>query len=176
MVTVNVEQKPTADAGADQTILAGDRVQLKGAVGGGNNVQYSWSPATYLDDPTKLNPSATPLKDIRYTLTATSANGCFIVSDEVNINIVVHVLIPNTFTPNGDGVNDTWDIVNLDSFTGSELKIYTRYGTLIYIGSGYAKPWDGTYKGKPLPFGTYYYVLDLKNGSQKITGWVTIVQ
>jgi len=86
------------------------------------------------------------------------------------------VIIFNTFTPNGDGVNDTWDIPALAAYPDCTLNIFNRYGTLVYNSIGYAKAWDGNYNGKPLPVGTYYYVLDLKNGKKPMSGPVTILR
>jgi gliding motility-associated-like protein len=102
------------------------------------------------------------------------------VSNAVTVSIspadVCTIIIPNTFTPNGDGINDRWDITALVSYPYCSVNIYTRYGTLIYSSIGYPKPWDGTYNGKPLPVGTYYYLIDPKNGMKKLAGFVTILR
>jgi gliding motility-associated-like protein len=84
--------------------------------------------------------------------------------------------IPNTFTPNGDGVNDLWDITALQAYPGCTISIYNRGGSLVYNSINYPKPWDGTYNGKSLPVGTYYYVIDLKNGKKPLAGPVTIIR
>lgn len=84
-------------------------------------------------------------------------------------------IIPNTFTPNGDGINDTWDIKNLSYYVDCSVNIFTRWGQKIYSSVGYAIPWDGTYKGALLPTGTYYYVIDLKNGMTPLSGFVAII-
>ena len=86
------------------------------------------------------------------------------------------VEIPNTFTPNGDGVNDLWDITALQAYPGCTISIYNRGGLLVYNSINYPKPWDGTYNGKSLPVGTYYFVIDLKNGKKPLTGPVTIIK
>jgi gliding motility-associated-like protein len=174
-VTVNVIQKPTADAGSDQKILKGQTARLNGAVTG-NNVQYHWSPASYLDNPNSLNPVATPPEDITYTLTATSANGCFIVSDDVFIKVFPQVIVPNTFTPNADGINDTWDIPALSAYPNSVVLVFNRYGISVFKSIGYLKTWTGEYNGKQVPSGTYYYTIDLKDGSKIISGWVAVIR
>jgi gliding motility-associated-like protein len=86
------------------------------------------------------------------------------------------VEIPNTFTPNGDGINDLWDITALQAYPGCTISIFNRSGTLIYNSVNYPKPWDGTYNGQKLPVGTYYYVIDLKNGKKPLAGSVTIIR
>lgn len=107
-------------------------------------------------------------------------NGCIpsVISNQLLVNIVPSpvVSVPNTFTPNGDGVNDNWDIPDLRVYPNCLVTIFTRYGVLIYQSKGYSKAWDGTYKGSQLPMSTYYYVIDLGNKSSKLGGYITIVR
>lgn len=86
------------------------------------------------------------------------------------------LIIPNTFTPNGDGVNDTWDIKYLNSYPLCTVQIFTRWGQSVYSSIGYGAPWDGTYRGAALPSGTYYYVINLKNNTQLLSGFVAIIR
>ena len=86
------------------------------------------------------------------------------------------IVIPNTFTPNGDGVNDLWDIPILTNYPNSLISIFNRYGNLVYQSIGYSKPWDGTSKGKALPAGTYYYIVDTRTNKPLMAGWVTILR
>ena len=87
-----------------------------------------------------------------------------------------NLIIPNTFTPNGDGINDTWEIKALQNYPNCTVAIYSRWGEKLYSSIGYPIPWDGTYKGASLPVGTYYYIIDLKNGVGAYSGWVAIVK
>jgi len=86
------------------------------------------------------------------------------------------ISIPNTFTPNGDGFNDLWNITALQGYPTCTVNIYNRYGTLVYNSVGYPKAWDGNYNGSALPVGTYYYIIDLKNGKKKLAGPITILR
>lgn len=94
----------------------------------------------------------------------------------MNILIPPAIIPPNTFTPNGDGINDTWTIANLINYPGCQVYIYNRAGTLVMESKGYNKAWDGTYQGKTLPVGVYYYIIDLKNGTRSVSGNVTILR
>jgi gliding motility-associated-like protein len=88
------------------------------------------------------------------------------------------ITVTNTFTPNGDGINDVWNIPDLANYPGCLMSVYTRYGTLVFQSRGYAKAWDGTNSGQQLPFATYYYVLSLddKSSTQKMSGPISIVR
>ncbi|TSJ38893.1 T9SS type B sorting domain-containing protein [Mucilaginibacter corticis] len=86
------------------------------------------------------------------------------------------IRISNAFTPNGDGINDLWEISSLNIYPQCLVCIYNRYGNLIYRSEAYAKPWDGTYKDQQLPTGTYYYVIDLKDGTKPLAGPLTLIR
>jgi gliding motility-associated-like protein len=86
------------------------------------------------------------------------------------------IIVPNTFTPNGDGINDTWQIKYLDTYQNCSVRIFTRWRQMIFSYIGYGIPWDGTYKGPALPTGTYYYVIDLNNAGKLISGFVAIIR
>ena len=123
-----------------------------------------------------LHPVATPPEDITYTLHVTSTVGC---GSEGTANVFVRVYkeiaIPNTFTPNNDGVNDTWNITALDTYPQSVTQVFDRYGGIVFKSIGYAKAWDGTCENKQVATGTYYYIIDLKNG-KKFSGWVCVLR
>ena len=90
----------------------------------------------------------------------------------VNIQLV----IPNAFTPNGDGINDTWVIDYIEYYPNTTVNIFNRYGEKILTSTGYGVPWDGTYKGVNVPAGTYYYIIDTKSGNKPISGWVAVIR
>lgn len=172
-VLVNVSKKASANAGEDKKLLAGQTAQLNGKASG-DNITYSWSPTDYLDDPTKENPIASPPKDITYTLTVKS--DCNTSTDEVFVRVYPKIEIPNTFTPNNDGVNDTWNIQAAEAFTEPKLKVFNRNGQIIYESKGNFKPWDGKYNGKDVPTAAYYYTLFLNEDFQPFTGWVFLTR
>jgi gliding motility-associated-like protein len=174
-IKVNVATPPVVVAGPDINIFRGDKVQLSGQVTAASGTTYQWSPATYLDDPNSLAPNATPDQNITYKLTATTAGGCFVVNDEVSIRIKEKISIPNTFTPNGDNINDLWLISGLDTYDNSVLTVFNRFGQKVFNSIGYAKPWDGMVNNKRLPLGTYYYIIDLKDGRRPLSGYVTLL-
>ncbi len=87
-----------------------------------------------------------------------------------------NIVIPNTFTPNNDGINDTWDIKYLDSYPNCTVSIFDRYGQEVYSSIGYGTPWDGKRKGANLPQGTYYYIIKLQINQKALAGSVTIIR
>ena len=110
----------------------------------------------------------------RVTLTVTDNNGC---KASQTINITSHckdIHIPNTFTPNGDGINDKWVISGLENDLSVTVKVYDRYGSSLFRSVGYPAPWDGTYNGTKLPAGVYYYIISARD-KQVLSGSVTII-
>jgi gliding motility-associated-like protein len=175
-VMVNVIKKPVANAGPDKKTRPGRPVLLNGTVKG-TDFSYSWAPSSTMLNIQSLQPSVNPVVDTKYILSTTSNTGCGTSSDEVLVKVYDKVLIPNAFSPNGDGINDSWVIEPLDLFDESVTHVYNRYGEIVYKSNGYVKPWDGTRNGKPLPGGSYYYIIDLRtNNEPKITGSVFIVR
>ena len=109
------------------------------------------------------------------TLTVTDANGCT-ATQEIHITgDCPDLKIPNTFTPNGDGVNDLWAIAGLTTDQTAVVKVFNRLGQVIYDNKGYAKPWNGEYNGRKLPAGVYFYVISAKSGTQTYNGSITVV-
>lgn len=141
----------------------------------GNLLQYLWTPATYLSSDTAAMPVTTPADDITYRLIVTAQGGCT-ASDTIFIKVLKGPEVPNIFSPNGDGIHDTWHIANLDSYPGATVQVFDRFGQVVFSTVGYSRDWDGTYKGKPLPVGTYYYVINPKNGRAVVSGSVTIIR
>ena len=172
--TLTIAANPLVNAGADQSIILGGSAQINATssiIG-----VYDWTPSSSLNDATILDPVATPAVTTEYMLTVTTPEGC-VSSDMIRITVNDQsVGIDNSFTPNDDGINDTWVIHNLDLYPDLSMGIYNRWGNLLYEQQNTYIPWDGKFKGEPLPSETYFYVLDLGNGQEVIKGTVTIVR
>ena len=167
---------PALFAGRDTIILEGGEVKLN-AIASGNNLSYKWVPSLGLSKDDILDPVASPLDDITYVLTVTSDQGCVSV-DAIFVKVLKSPEVPNAFTPNGDGINDIWNIKYLESYANASVKVFSRYGSVVYYSiKGYAQPWKGQMNGNDLPMGTYYYIIDPKTKGRKlISGSVTIIR
>lgn len=166
---------PVLTMGPNLKVLEGGVITIKPQFVFGTNLQYLWTPNLYLNSDTAANPKSTPADDITYRLTLTGKGSCS-VSDTIFIQVLKAPVVPNVFSPNGDGINDTWRIKYLESYPGAEIEVFNRYGQKVFHSIGYDKDWDGTIGGKALPIGTYYYIINPKNGRPIIQGSVTIIK
>ncbi len=160
-----------------QTIFPGQTVEMFTAVSI-PTVTYEWTPATNITCTDCSAPVGSPTTTTTYrlivvdttTLCVDTAYMTIVVKDEKNF------FVPNVITPNGDGINDTWRIVELQEvFPDHELVIVNRWGDEVFRAKNYNNDWGGTYNGKKLPDGTYYYIIKLNNISKSLTGHVTII-
>jgi gliding motility-associated-like protein len=113
------------------------------------------------------------------TCTITTDQDCTLPagSQQLTVNIFEALKVPNTFTPNNDGVNDLWTISGINNYPNCLVSIYSRYGGIVYQSKGYTKAWNGTAKnGANAPVATYYYLIDLGSTNKKISGNVTIIR
>ncbi len=175
----NVFQFPTVDAGPTLYVLEGGSTPINPIITG-NGLSYLWTwnvaaPGGYLNDRTLKSPLTTPLTDVNYRLTV-SAQGQCSASDTMSVIVLKDPRIPNTFSPNGDGINDYWVIKFLNTYPNAKVNVFTRTGALVFSSKGYPQPWDGNVKGKSVPVDTYYYIIEPENGKPPITGYVTIVK
>jgi len=169
-----IKPSPDLNAGADQYRKKGWAASLAPSLSLSPDHDIRWSPSTYLDRTDVLQPVCTPYADIRYIIRATNKQTLCSASDTLNVFVLSDINIPNTFTPNGDGINDTWRILFLDQYKTSLVEVYTTSGQVVFRSKGYDISWDGTFKGSKVPVGTYYYVIDLGDGSPRLSGYVTV--
>lgn len=174
IASVTAHPYPVLQLTHDLKVLEGGTITLK-PVYYGTQLLFDWTPSSYLDSANIATPKATPPDDITYRLTLTGIGGCS-VSDTVFIKVLKSPLVPNAFSPNGDGINDTWRIQYLESYPGASIEVFNRYGQKVFESTGYDVEWDGFYKGSLLPVGTYYYIINPKNGRKTLTGSVSIIR
>jgi gliding motility-associated-like protein len=169
-----VHPYPVLIMGNSKLVLEGGTVALTTQYIYGTQLSYLWTPSQFLNSDTAKVPLSSPIDDITYQLVLTGIGGCS-VTDTLFVKVLKSPMIPNAFSPNGDGINDTWIIQYLESYPGTTVDIFNRYGQKVYSSIDYSKPWDGKYNGKVLPVGTYYYVINPKNGRSILSGSVTII-
>lgn len=173
--TIKVYPNPTVNAGPDFKLFD-DGEEIIKATADGISLVYKWDPPTYLNRPDTLNPRIIkPQDDILYTFSATGIGNCT-TKDNVYVKVLHNPKPLNTFTPNGDGINDLWEIPEIDSYPGAIIEVYNAEGQLVFRSVNYTRPWDGKFNGNILPFGTYYFAIDPKSGRKKIAGYVTIIK
>jgi gliding motility-associated-like protein len=165
--TVTIQKYPMPDVTirSDTTILARGEVSLW-ATGGAT---YEWTPGYWLNNAHIRDPIANPQAPVTYTVTATNEYGCS-DSDSVHINIIEGLQLPTAFTPNGDGRNDVFKLVNYGYEEVIDFSIYNRWGQRVFTTYDGTQGWDGTYNGRPADIGTYYYNirLRLRNGTEQL--------
>ncbi len=157
-VTVPSRVSPTVDAGLDKIIVEGDDVMLQGS-SVGNPATIVWTPSSSIVSGGNIfAPIVKPPVTTNYTLTVTDVNGC-ISNDVAAVTVIPYCIkVMNAFTPNGDGMNDRWLVTTGASCTKRiAVAIYNRYGNVVYKNDNYNNDWNGTYNGKPVADGTYYY-------------------
>lgn len=170
--TITVYDTVSLDPMEDMVIVPGQRVTLRPRT---NASQFSWSNQPGLDSYHAQYPVASPDVSTTYRLTAGNAAGCVKVG-EVTVTVLQNLVLPNSFSPNGDGINDSWEIEGLADYPKAFIQIFNRWGTLVYSSRGYHTPWNGQYNGVPLPFGTYYYTLSSDVLERPLSGTVSILR
>ncbi|MGC9342432.1 MAG: gliding motility-associated C-terminal domain-containing protein, partial [Bacteroidales bacterium] len=175
--TLNITVLPRGDLRAGNDTTVAENVPVTIYTTGDSYQNYRWEPAIFIDDTTSSSPTFTILETTTYIVSAEAENGC-IDRDTITLSLVDRLVIYSAFTPNNDGVNDFWDIDYAELYPDITVEVFTRWGERIFSSKGYSddKRWDGTFKGKEAPTGTYYYVVVPKKGASALTGPVTIVR
>jgi len=181
-VLITVTRPAVVNAGNDTVLAIGQPLPL--AAKDVNNIgfiQYEWSPVDGLNDPFIANPVTILDKNILYTVTARTAIGCEATD---NIKITVYrgpdIYVPNAFSPNADGVNDILRAKPVGIKDFHYLRIYNRWGELIFFTTDALKGWDGNIKSTGQSTGTTYAWIaegvDYKGNTIQRKGTITIVK
>jgi gliding motility-associated-like protein len=175
VVGVVIGQPVDVDAGPDKEILEGESVELEGRADG--TYPVVWTPTEGLTFPgDRLRPRAAPTVTTVYKLSAGTGNCAD--ADEVRVVVRPRIRIPNAFTPNGDGRDDTWQIEHIEEFPDNTVNVFNRWGNQIFSATNYgrANEWRGDINGQPAPIGTYYYVVVTKGPTgRSYSGSITIL-
>lgn len=161
------------DAGPDVTIAEGEDTQLQ-AIG---CTACDWSPTSGLSGDLIPDPIAQPTETTIYSVSAEIA-GCT-YTDQVTVEVKRLISPSNTITPNGDLINDTWEINGIRDYPDCEVLIFDRWGQKVFSDTGYRNSFDGTKGGAALPVATYYWYIELnqvKGKSAPYTGSLTIIR
>jgi gliding motility-associated-like protein len=170
--------KIKANAGPqDTSVVLGQPLQL----GASGSINYSWTPATWLNDPNIQNPIALPQNDIKYIVRVSNNVGCFAL-DSIRVHVFKikpDLLVPNAFTPNGDGNNDLFKPILIGMKSLDVFMVYNRWGQMLYSGSGNDAAWDGTFAGRKQETATYVWYaegVDYLNNKLKRKGSVVLIR
>ena len=184
-VKVNLAAKPVVKVSTidGTTINVGNSTQAVVEVQPPGAIAYEWSPRNFVSNYLSDKPFLSPTTDTRFTVKVTNSDGCTTVDSSllIKVNKGFQIYPNNVLTPNGDGYNDTWKIKNIEFYPKNSIKIYNANGQLVKsLGlpsepNGYKGDWDGKVNGVKLPTGTYYYMIDLNDGSAIIKGFLTIL-
>ncbi len=182
-IKIVVHERPSVNAGAGAEILVGSPYQLQSSASN-DVISWSWSPSDFLSCINCAAPLATPLKPMDYIITVKNSHGCA-ATDTVTIKLICsesQVFIPTGFTPNNDGLNDQFSILGQGISKVNNLRIYDRWGTLMFERSNFSigdksAAWDGRYKGVQVPLGLYTYFVEMSCSGNTFTrkGTVTVI-
>ena len=173
-VTLDVVPYPVIDAGENKFIFLPSSIELEAT--SDLEVVFDWTPKSSLINDETVITTATPAVTTTYMVAGTTEFGCT-STDFVDVVVNESLDLPTAFTPDGDNFNDVWNLKELSSYPDNVVKIYNRWGNLIFESTGYQEAWDGTYNGEPLSSGSYFYIIDLNVGELKpFTGSITIIK
>ncbi len=173
-VNITINPNPSFTVANPPVTTRPASVDLSTTASANNGLLYS-----YWQDEAATKPLSNPASIIQsgtYYIKGTDAKGCSAVNP-VTVTITdPPVTPPNAFSPNSDGINDTWLIPLLSYYPDCIVEIFTRHGVSVFKSAGYTKPWDGKLKDTDLPVGTYYYMIRLAPGKAPVSGSVTLIR
>ena len=166
-VKVTVFNYPTINAGPDAVINVGSSYQI-GASGSPDIVSLNWLPVTGLSCTTCYSPIATPNSTTTYVATVVNNGNC-VAADSIKITVIcnnANFFVPNTFSPNGDGVNDVFYVRGKGLNIVPSLTIFNRWGQIVFQKKDFSPNdpsagWDGTFNGQKAPVDVYVYTLEI---------------
>jgi gliding motility-associated-like protein len=160
-----------------EIIDEGQSVQLEAS----GLLQYSWTPGETLSDATISNPLAMPVISTTYIVTGKDNNNCK-GTGEIDVKVrgeaIVKKLKPeNFFSPNEDLINPYWKVEKIDEYPQCEVLIFDDKGVKVFNAKPYMTDWDGSFNGKRLPDGVYYYIIRCE-GEESVprSGSITILR
>jgi gliding motility-associated-like protein len=174
-VEIVLHPAPSIQLTTDIIAFFGDEIQLE-AITHSPGI-FSWSPPEFLSCVNCPNPIATPNRNITYQVFFTDQNGCS-TSSSVSITYDAVVYVPNTFIPDGDGINDVFKVYG-GNLKEMECLIFNRWGELIHTLKSIDESWDGTFNGRICQDGTYTWKLVYKDyfgNKNEITGHVNLIR
>lgn len=174
----------SVEAGNDTTVLDGELIQLNARTNVGDDGQYSWSPTLGIDDPDRPDPILTAIQTTTYTVTYTDQTGCAnFDSIVVTVSEVATVEPIKGISPNQDGNNDYWRIRGINDYPDNKVSVFNRWGNVVFETTGYDNintvfdgkaNKSGSWGSGELPDGTYYYTIDLGDGSPPLSGYLVL--
>ena len=181
-LTVTIKELPLKPLTSQDTIYCRGSELATMTVSGGTGIFIWYSDVNLLNEIGTGN-SLMPefiLGTSVYYITE-NENGCEGPVSAIQITIIdCEIVIPSAFTPNGDEMNDVWQIIDLDEvYPDNQVMVYSRWGDKVYEsdkGNYEGRPWDGNYGGNALPVGSYYYILDFGNGKGLKKGTISIIK
>jgi gliding motility-associated-like protein len=174
-VNINISMFNVNLAFKDTTIKEGQTITLIANSSALTYTWYPWNPSWKYG--TTNRPDVSPTKTTTFYCLAYDANGC-LGFDTVRVNVIPDddLIFYSAFTPNADGNNDYFYIGNISKYPDNVLKIYNRYGQIIFTSAGYQNDWNGEYQGNKVPTGTYFYILYTNTDKGNYNGSVTILR
>jgi gliding motility-associated-like protein len=166
-VKISVFNYPTINLGPDVTIPVGSSYQING-VGSSDITDITWTPVTALSCTNCLTPLASPINSTTYIAKVVNEGGCA-ATDSITIIVVCNngnLFVPNTFSPNGDGMNDVFYVRGKGLTTIQSMRIFDRWGQMVFEKRNFApndpaSGWDGTMNGKKAPIDVYIYTIEV---------------
>ncbi|MBI1779938.1 MAG: gliding motility-associated C-terminal domain-containing protein [Sphingobacteriales bacterium] len=158
-IVINAKLLPTVlIRPKDTVVVAGTQLQINTIITA-DYLSFNWSPSGSLVNPQSLSPLTLPLLNATELHLLVVVNNSCTVNEDIKIKVFRRLYMPNTFSPNGDGLNDIFRIPPDVAIILQEFSVYDRSGAKLFSTNNPELGWDGSYKGAPKPSGTYVFVL-----------------